>query len=93
MNIPRIFQSSVDPTQVSLFVTSIGKTGASIIVFLGVVGWVDPAIATQAWGNFVAEIITAIPVGYAVFQSAQAVWGLIRKISVRAVSIFTPAQQ
>ena len=91
MNIPSIFQSSVDPDQVSLTVTSIGKAGAAIIVFMGMIGLVDPAIAGQAWGNFVASVITAIPAGFAVYHAGQAVWGIIRKIAVRAVGA-TPTQ-
>lgn len=88
MNIPSIFQSSIDPTQVSLTVSSIGKAGASLIVFLGVLGIVDPAIATQAWGGFVASIITAIPAGFAVYHTGQAVWGIVRKIAVRIGNLF-----
>lgn len=88
MNIPKIFQSSVDPTQVSLTITSVGKAGASLIVFLGMIGLVDPSIANQAWGNFVATIITAIPAAVAVYQSGMVVWGIMRKIAVRLVSLF-----
>lgn len=94
--IPKMFQSSVDPTQVSLTVTSVGNAVAGFITFLGMVGIVDPAIAGQAWGNFVASIITAIPAGYAVWHSGIAVWGIIRKIAVRVVGLFNktaPAQQ
>lgn len=91
MNIPKIFQSSVDPDQVSLTITSVGKAGAALIVFMGMIGIVDPSIAGQAWGNFVASIITAIPAGFAVYQSSQAVWGIVRKVAVRITALF-PAQ-
>lgn len=95
MKIPAIFQSSVDPSEVSLTVTSIGKAGASLIVFLGMVGIVDPSMAGQAWGNLVADVITAIPAGFAVYHSSVAVWGIIRKIAVRVTALFSsaPAQQ
>lgn len=66
----------------------------SLIVFLGMVNIVDPAIATAAWGNFVASVITAIPAGFAVYHSGQAVFGIIRKIGVRIMALFShPAQQ
>lgn len=81
--IPNWAQSSIDPTQVSLTITSLGKAGAGIIVFLGMLGVVDPAIAGQAWGGFVGEVITAIPVGFAVWHSGNVVWGIIRKAAVR----------
>lgn len=87
MNIPRIFQSSVDPEEVSLTVSSLGKAGASIVVFMGVLGIVDPAIAGQTWGGFVQSIITAIPAGFAVYHSGQAVWGIVRKAAVRLTNL------
>lgn len=87
MNIPSIFQSSVDPDQVSLTVSSLGKAVAGFIMFAGMLGIVDPLIAGQAWGGFVQNIITAIPIGFAVWHSGQAVWGIIRKVSMRVISI------
>jgi hypothetical protein len=89
MNIPSLLQSSVNPEEVSLTVTSIGKAVAGLIVFLGMIGVVDPAIAGQTWGNFVSEVVTAVPVAYGVWHSGQAVWGIIRKISVRISTLFT----
>lgn len=82
MNIPTIFQSSVDPTQVSLTVTSIGKAGASLIVFLGMIGLVDPTIAGQDWSMFVQAVATAVPAAFAVFYTGEAVYGVFRKIAV-----------
>lgn len=86
-NIPKLFQSSVDPTQVSLTVTSVGKAGASLVVFLGMIGVVDPSIAGAAWGNFVAAVITAIPAGFAVYHTGLIVWGIMRKISVGVLAL------
>ncbi len=80
--IPKWARSSIDPTTVSLTVASIGKAVASLIVFLGMVNIVDPAVAGAAWGQFVAAVITAIPAGFAVFHTGQVIWGIIRKISV-----------
>lgn len=89
MNIPSIFRSSVNPEEVSLTVTSIGKAGASLIVFLGMIGFVDPVIAGQDWGAFVQAVITAIPAGYAVYQTGAAVYGIFRKIAVRIATLFS----
>jgi hypothetical protein len=80
--IPTWAQSSVDPNQVSLTITSIGKAGTALIVFLGMVGVVDPTIAGQAWGSFVASVITAVPAGFAVYHSGQVLWGVFRKVAV-----------
>lgn len=84
MNIPTWAQSSIDPTQVSLTVTSIGKVGTEIIVFLGVIGVVDPAIAGSAWSGLVQGIITAVPLGFAIYHSSQVLWGIARKAAVGA---------
>ncbi len=83
MNIPLWAQSSVDENSVSLTVQSVGKAISAAIVFASMVGVVDPTIANEAWGGFVASVITAVPAGFAVYHSAQAVWGIVRKIAVR----------
>ena len=88
IKIPNWAQSSIDENSVSLTVQSVGKSIASLIVLAGVVGIVDPNVAGEAWSGFVASIITAVPAGFAVYHSGQAVWGVIRKISAR---IFTVA--
>lgn len=100
ISIPKWAQSSIDPTQVSLTITSIGKAGAYLIVFLGAVGVVDPTIAGQAWSGWVQSIITGIPAGFAIYHSSVAVWGIIRKAAVRILALFggttvvtPPAQQ
>lgn len=81
--IPKWAQSAIDPTQVSLTISSIGKAGSGLIMFLAMINVVDPAIAGEAWGNLVASIITALPAGYAVWHAGNVVWGLIRKLAVR----------
>lgn len=83
LNIPKWAQSSIDENSVSLTVQSVGKAVAAMIVFAGAVGVVDPNIAGQAWGGFVASVITAVPAGFAAYHSWQIVWGLIRKAAVR----------
>lgn len=89
--IPNWAKSSVDENSVSLFITSTGKAVAGVIVFLGMVNVVDPTIANEAWGNFVASIITAVPAGFAVWHTGQGVWGVIRKATVRIVALLTKA--
>jgi hypothetical protein len=84
--IPTWAQSSTDPTEVSLTLTSIGKAGAGIITFLAMLGIVDPLITGQAWSELVASILTAVPAGFAVWHAGYVIWGLIRKLSVRLFS-------
>lgn len=88
-NIPSWAQSSVDPTQVSLFITSAGKAVSGLIVFLGVIGVVDPVIAGQTWSAFVASTITALTAGWTVWHTGYAVWGLVRKAGVRLAEMVT----
>lgn len=89
--IPSWARSSVDQNSVSLTIVSIGKAVTGVITFLGIIGMVDPLIAGEAWGNFVTAVITAIPAGFAVYHTGQAVWGLARKAMVAAFTKSTPA--
>lgn len=88
--IPRIFQSSVDPTKVSLFITSASKALAGIVVTLLTLKGIDPAIATQnvqtvteAATNIVAQYAAIVPAVYAAYHSAEAIYGVLRKVAVR----------
>lgn len=81
-NIPTYMQSSIDPTQISTTITSVGKMIAGAIAFFAVVKGVDPAIATQQWGSFVQLIATGAPAAYTVWYTAEAVFGMIRKCYV-----------
>lgn len=82
--IPRWAQSSLNPQMISLTVQSLAKSVSALIVFLGVIGIVDPAIAQQAWGNFVAAIVTAIPAAVAVYNAGEVLFGVFRKLIVRS---------
>lgn len=88
--IPNWAKSSVNEDQVSLTITSVGKAVSGLIVFLGMVNAVDPLIAGEAWGSFVASVITAVPAGFAVWHTGQAMWGVIRKVSVRLTATPVP---
>lgn len=94
MNIPSLLQSSADPEQVSLTVVSLGKAGAGLLTLFGVLGVIDPTLlssANSAWGNLVASVVTAIPAGYAVWHAGQVAFGIIRKIGMRILALFSPA--
>lgn len=93
MDIPTWAQSSLDESEVSLTITSFGKVGMGVITFLAMVGLVDPTIAGEAWGGFVASVITAVPAAYAVWHASQGLWGVTRKLSVRLVAMFAKAPQ
>lgn len=87
ISIPKFAQSSIDPTQVSLTIVSIGKAGVWFIGFLAMAGLVDPTIANQQWGTFVADVGTAVPVAFAIYHSGNAVWGLVRKTAVNVIAL------
>ena len=84
-NIPKWAQSSVNPNAISLTLQSLAKSVSAAIVFAGMVGVVDPIIAEQAWGNFVAAIITAVPAAVAVYHAGEVLYGLARKMFVKPV--------
>lgn len=85
IQIPSWAQSSINPQAISLTVQSLAKSVSALIVFLGVIGLVDPAIASQAWGNFVAAVVTAIPAAVAVYHAGEVLYGLFRKTIVKEV--------
>lgn len=89
MTIPSWAQSSVDQEQVSLTIVSVGKAGTGVIALLGMLGIIDPLLAKEAWGNFVAQYTTLIPALYAAYHSTVAIWGVIRKAGVRLVNLMS----
>lgn len=93
IQIPSWAQSSVDPTQVSLFITSATKAIAGLVVTIATIQGIDPAIATQnvqtvsqAALNIVAQYAAIVPAVYAAYHSAEAIYGVLRKIAVRLFS-------
>lgn len=81
--IPSALQSSVDPTQLSTTITSIGKVLAGTVMFFAALKGIDPVIAGQQWGNFIQLVATGAPAAYATWYSAEMIFGLIRKAVVR----------
>lgn len=75
-------QSSVDPTQLSTTIASIGKILAGTIAFIAVLKGVDPAIAGQQWSNFVQLVATGAPAAYVTWHTAEMIFGMIRKLYV-----------
>lgn len=90
ITIPSWAQSSLNPSEVSLTITSLGKAAVSIVTTIAILKGVDPAIATtdvttvtQAAQNIVAQYAAVIPAAYAAYQSGMVIWGLVRKGAVR----------
>lgn len=88
--IPKWAQSSIDPTQVSLFITSASKAVAGLVVTIATLKGIDPAIVTsnvqtvtEAAQNIVAQYAAVIPAIYAAYHSAEAIYGVFRKVAVR----------
>lgn len=93
--IPAWAQSSVDATQVSLTITALGKTAASVLVTYAILKGVDPTLittnvqtVTEAAQNFVAQYVAVLPALYAAYQSIKTIEGVGRKVWVR---LFTKA--
>ncbi len=81
--IPTNLQSSVDSSEISTTITSIGKILAGGITFIAMLKGVDPAIAGQQWGQFVQLVATGAPALYVSWYTAEMAFGLIRKAFVR----------
>jgi len=79
----------------------LSKAAVGVITTIAILKGIDPAIVTsnvttvtEAAQNIVAQYIAVLPALYAAYHSAQAIYGVLRKIGVR---LFTktpaPAQQ
>lgn len=79
-NIPSYLQSSVDSTKISLTIESIGKTLGGLVLMYATIKGIDPAIAQQTWGIFVANVTTAAVGAYTAWHATEVVYGLIRKL-------------
>lgn len=98
--IPTYAQSSVDANQVSLTITSISKAVAGILATYAMLKGIDPILVTsnvttvtEAAQNIVAQYIAVLPALYAAYHSAQAIYGVFRKVAVRLFTTTAPAQQ
>lgn len=80
--IPLWAQSSVDPTQISTTIESVGKVLAGVVTFFAVLQGVDPVIAGQQWGGFVTLVATGAPAGYAAWYAGEAIFGAARKLFI-----------
>lgn len=76
------FQSSIDPTQLSLSVSSGTKTIIGIIGVLVAYKGLDVTSITSQLQAIVDMVVTAIPAGFAVWHAMLTVYGLIRKFTV-----------
>jgi hypothetical protein len=89
IQIPAWAQSSVDPEQVSLTISSFSKAVIGILTTYAVLKGIDPIImtnnvrtVTEAAQNIVAQYIAILPALYAAYHSAQAIYGVLRKLAV-----------
>lgn len=88
--IPSFAQSSIDPSQVSLTITSIGKAVTGALVTYAVIRGIDPMLittnvqtVTDATQNIAAQYLAVFPALYAAYHSTLALWGIVRKLAVR----------
>jgi hypothetical protein len=84
--------SSVDPTQLSLSVTSAANIAIGLIGTLAAYKGLDSGAITSQLQAFVALTVTLIPVAFTTWHTLQLMYGLVRKLLV-AFSTTAPAQQ
>lgn len=82
MDIKTIFQSSVDPSKISLTVQSITKFAIFVTATFLLSKGMNPAEATTAIQQISDILISVIPAGFAVFHACEAVYGIVRKFFV-----------
>lgn len=93
--IPSFARSSVDPTQLSLTITSLGKALAGILTTIAILKGVDPALLTpnattitEAAQNILVQYLAILPALYSAYHSAQAIFGVMRKAFVWITKYF-----
>lgn len=74
--------SSVDPTQLSLTISSVGKVLAGFLAFLAAAKGLDPAVAQNESQLIIDMIAQGIPLAYSLWNSCNAIWGAARKLLV-----------
>jgi len=81
-NIKPAFQSSIDPTKLSLSIESGSKVIIGIIGSLIALKGIDAAPITSQVQVIVDSVVTAITVGFTAWHSMQTVYGLVRKMFI-----------
>lgn len=74
--------SSIDPTQLSETVQALAKVLAGVLVFTGVFTVADSTSLLANVNQVVTEILALVPLGYAVWNSSNVIFGLFRKAIV-----------
>lgn len=74
--------SSIDPTKLSETVQALAKVLAGILVFAGVLTVGDSTSILANVNQIITQVLIIIPIAYSVWNSAQVIFGLIRKAIV-----------
>lgn len=77
-----VFSSSIDPQQLSLTVESAVKVIAGTLVFAGVLTTADSTTLLAQVPVLITDVLALAPLAYAVWHSANIVFGLLRKAVV-----------
>jgi hypothetical protein len=77
-----IFQSSLDPSKVSLTIQSFSKTVIFIVGFFALQKGFDPATATTQIQGITDIVISLIPAVLAVYHGGETIYGMVRKMFV-----------
>lgn len=75
--------SSVNPEELSTTVTSVMKVLAGIAVAGGVLTVADSTTLLQAVPQIITQAAALVPVVYSIWNTAEVVFGIVRKIVVR----------
>lgn len=78
-----IFQSSLDPSKISLTVQALTKCAIFIAGYFAVSKGFNPMEATTAIEQIGDIVISLIPAVLAVYHGGEAIYGLVRKMFVQ----------
>lgn len=74
--------SSIDPQQLSTTVQSVARTLAGLLVFAGFLTAADSTTLLSHVSAVVTDVTVLIPLAYAMWNSAEAIFGILRKALV-----------
>lgn len=74
--------SSYDPQQISTTVLATSKMVAGALVFFGVLSVGDSTSLLNAIPQLLSNVLAVVPLGYAAWNAAEVIYGIIRKVLV-----------
>lgn len=77
-----ILSSSIDPAELSTTIQSVARTLAGLLLFAGVITTADSTTLLAQVNSLVTTTMALIPLGYAMWNAGETIFGILRKVLV-----------